>query len=169
MGLRSGEAVALKFENISWEKEHILINSSYCKQKGGMVPPKSGKSRIVPMSKNLASFLKKLLLKNNDREFVLPRIKSWMNGGATKVIQNIQNEIGVKRTNYHSLRASFITILLRKGVSLVQVREMVGHRDLKTTERYIRLDATDLVGATDCLELHDQKVGKVLHLKKNQD
>ena len=53
LGLRSSEAVALEFEDIEWEKNHIVISKSWCKHKKGFVPPKNGTSRIVPMNKQL--------------------------------------------------------------------------------------------------------------------
>ena len=76
-----------------------------------------------------------------------------MNGGATKVLQAVQKELSIKLTNYHSMRATFITHLPRSGMDIISVQAMVGHRELSTTQRYIRLDATDLQGATGALEI----------------
>ncbi|MGI4991972.1 tyrosine-type recombinase/integrase [Halobacteriovorax sp. GFR7] len=152
LGLRSSEAIALEYSDIKWEKDHIVISKSWSKYKGGTVPPKNGTSRIVPMNTQLKEFLLLLKKENQSDTFVLPRIKSWMNGGATKVLQSIQKELGIKLTNYHSLRASFITHLLRNGMDIVRVQAMVGHSELRTTQRYIRLDATDLKGATELLQ-----------------
>ena len=169
LGLRSSEAVALEFEDINWDKSHIVISKSWCKYKKGFVPPKNGTSRIVPMNKQLKLFLKELSFQSNGRGYVLPRLKSWMNGGATKILQSIQRELGIKLTNYHSLRASFITHLLRNGTSVVSVQAMVGHRELSTTQRYIRLDATDLQGATSLLEISNQpKVAEVLAFESDK-
>lgn len=49
-------------------------------------------------------------------------------------------------------------------MDIISVQAMVGHRELSTTQRYIRLDATDLVGATDALEISEQ--GKVIDFEK---
>jgi site-specific recombinase XerD len=155
LGLRSSEAVALQFSDIKFEKNHVVISKSWCKKKRGFVPPKNGTSRIVPMNKQLSEFLSDIKLKVNSEDgFVLPRNKTWMNGGATKVLNKIQNYLGIKNTNYHSLRASFITHLLRDGLDITRVQAMVGHRELKTTQRYIRLDGTDLEGVTESLSVN---------------
>lgn len=153
LGLRSSEAVALQFSDINWENRQITISKSWCKQKHGFVPPKNGRSRIVPLNDEIFTFLESLYAVRNDDSFILPRNKVWINGGASKVLNTIQKTLGIKRTNYHSLRASFITHLLRSNVDIIRVQAMVGHSDLKTTQRYIRLDATDLVGITSVLEL----------------
>lgn len=153
LGLRSSEAQALEFSDIDWTKNQIVIQKSWCKYKNNFVPPKNGTSRIVPMNAELKMFLKNEFYFPSQRGFVLPRNKKWMGGRATEVLQEIQKHLGIKCTNYHSLRASFITHLLRSGKDIISVQAMVGHRELKTTQRYIRLDATDLIGATKSLEL----------------
>ncbi len=169
LGLRSSEAVALEFEDVDWERGHVVISKSWCKLKKDFVPPKNGSSRIVPMNKSLATLLKELALLNGGKGFILPRSKFWMNGGATQIIHIIQEELGIKLTNYHSLRASFITHLLRNGMSLVQVQAMVGHEDISTTQRYVRLDGTDLQGATSSLDYEPEEKGLVLEFKSNEN
>ena len=59
--------------------------------------------------------------------------------------------MGIRETNFHSLRASFITHLLLKRTPVHVVQAMVGHSDLKTTQRYVRFVGSDLDGATDVL------------------
>lgn len=168
LGLRSSEAVALQTSDIKFEKNHVVISKSWCKMKKGFVPPKNGTSRIVPMNKQLGALLKEIKLRSSSEdEFVLPRNRSWMNGGATEVLHELQDHLGIKRTNYHSLRASFITHLLRDGLDITRVQAMVGHRELSTTQRYIRLDGTDLDGVTESLTMCESEMGKVLIL--NQD
>jgi integrase len=127
LGLRSSEAMALEYEDIEWDKDHIVISKSWCKHKKGIVPPKNETSRIVPMNKQLKSFLLERYNNSEGKGFVLPRIRAWMNGGATKVLQSIQKQLGIRLTNYHSLRASFITHLLRSGMDIISVQAMVGH------------------------------------------
>lgn len=154
LGLRSSEAVAFQFSDIKFDKNHVVISKSWCKKKKGFVPPKNGTSRIVPLNKQLGALLKEMKLKaNSENDFVLPRNRTWMNGGATKILTKIQDHLGIKHTNYHSLRASFITHLLRDGLDITRVQAMVGHRELKTTQRYIRLDGTDLEGVTESLSI----------------
>jgi integrase len=170
LGLRSSETVALQFKDLNFEKSHVVISKSWCKKKKGFVPPKNGTSRIVPMNKQLASFLKeKKLMTTSLDDFILPRNRSWMNGGATKVIHQLQDILGIKRTNYHSLRASFITHLLRDGLDITRVQAMVGHRELSTTQRYIRLDGTDLQGVTESLSIEHVKRGELIKFRESNE
>lgn len=169
LGLRSSEAVALEFNDIDWNTNQIVISKSWCRKKKGMVPPKNGTSRRIPINKELKAILKRLVLENGREGFILPRIKSWINGGATKILKSIQTELDIKHTNYHSLRASFITHLLLDGMSVVKVQVLVGHAELSTTQRYIRLSGSDLNGVTDSLSIMPKSSCRILKLKQEID
>lgn len=92
-----------------------------------------------------------LKLRTGQQEFVLPQLKEWKRGEAAKVLRQIQKELNIPLTNFHSIRASFITHLLLQGVPVTKVKEMTGHADLKTTQRYVRLVAKDLQNATNAI------------------
>ena len=51
------------------------------------------------------------------------RNKSWMNGGATKVLQAVQKELSIKLTNYHSKESIFIMHLLEVEWILLVCRQ----------------------------------------------
>ena len=163
-GLRSGEAYALKEEHIDFENKHIHILQSYDFKTGVIGPTKNRKTRIVPINTDFSHFLKQLVLKAKRDEFLLPRINDWKNGNAAKILKSFQKDLGIRETNFHSLRASFITHLLLDGVSMTKVQQIVGHEDLKTTARYVRMIASDLQGATDSIGIStsDLEAAKIL-------
>lgn len=169
LGIRFGEARELLFEDIDFNTGKIQINKSWDNKAKKTVPPKNGKSRIVIANHQTLMILNELKLRSNlGSGFVLPRLNQWLKGGATKIIHLAQDHLKIKRTNYHSLRASFITHLLLDGVSVVKVQAIVGHADLKTTMKYIRLCGSDLVGATDSLQI-DLAQKNFLALKNNEE
>ncbi len=160
LGIRFGEARELIFSDIDFNTGKVTISKSWDNRRKCTVPPKNGKSRVVMANTQTLDLIKKWKGVSDDPdEKVLPRINQWLKGGATKVINRAQDELGIRRTNYHSLRASFITHLLLAGVSVVKVQALVGHADLKTTMAYIRLCGSDLVGATDALEISETQRG----------
>ena len=152
-GARSGELLAMTWEDVSFENKYISINKSWCSKSKSVGPTKNRKVRVVPIGKNFMNFLKELKLKRGNEEFVLPQLSQWKHGEASKILRSFQKDIGVKETNFHSIRASFITHLLLLGRPVHEVQKMVGHSDLKTTQRYVRLAASDLKGATDPIDL----------------
>jgi integrase len=167
LGLRSGEAFALPWKNIDFENGLVHITQSYCFKSENLGPPKNREPRTIPLNPGLAAFLKNLKIRRANGEFVLPHPPGWKHGDAAKILKSFQADIGIQKTNFHSLRASFITHLLLDGKPVTKVQHMVGHKDLSTTQRYVRLTASDLRGATDSLDMPViESAGEVIPLAK---
>ena len=56
-----------------------------------------------------------------------------------KAWRNICDVAGLKDFRYHDLRHTFCSNLLLSGASIKDVKEMIGHRHLETTDRYSHL------------------------------
>lgn len=50
-----------------------------------------------------------------------------------------------KKVTFHALRHSYATHLLEKGVDIKYIKELLGHFDIKTTERYLYVAKEKLV------------------------
>ncbi len=148
-GCRTGELYALRWTDIDFFSDRISITKSWSRI-NGEGPTKSSYNRIVPISRELKTLLTEMKLKKTD-EFVLPRIEEWTNGRQAEVLRNFCQAIGITSVKFHDLRACFITSMLLAGVSVPLVMKIVGHADLETTMKYVRLIAADLNGATDKL------------------
>ncbi len=164
LGLRSGEGLALKWTDVDFTNNRISINKSYCSKSKKVGPTKNKKTRTLPLNPSMVVFLKELKLASSDSEHILPQLTDWKRGEAAEILRTFQRDLKIRETNFHSLRASFITHLLLVGVPVTKVQQMVGHADLKTTQDYVRLVASDLNGATDALalDLPDDKLADVL-------
>jgi len=150
-GMRSGELFALRWHDVDLENGRIYVTRSWSSI-GGFGPTKSRRNRTVPVSGELRQLLVELKMKCvPNQEFVLPHEWDWKNGEQAKVLRDFCRSIGITPVKFHDLRATFITQLLLKGVSLAQVMAIVGHSELKTTNRYLRIVGTDLEGVTDKL------------------
>lgn len=150
-GLRSGEALALQVQDLNFENDRISITKSYCSKSRCLSKTKTGESRTIPMNSKLRSLLLSACEGKSKDDFVLPQLSAWKKGEAARYLKAFQTELGIRKTNFHSLRASHITHLLLDGVAMIKVQALAGHRDIKTTMHYVRLVAEDLVGSTESL------------------
>jgi integrase len=168
-GMRSGELYALRWSDVSFEEEKIYVNKSWS-SKTGIGPTKSRRNRVVPICESLKLLLMQLKLKSNGDDFVLPRIVDWDNGEQAKILREFCKTIGITQVKFHDLRATFITQMLLKGVSLAQVMSIVGHAELKTTDRYLRVAGSDLKGATEKLSfsLPREELARVIEFRPSE-
>ena len=75
---------------------------------------------------------------------VLPRGKPYSarNASIGRMLNTVLGQAGLdhERITPHRLRHTFATHLLRQGVDVSTVQELLGHSDLQTTARYLHSD-----------------------------
>ena len=59
-----------------------------------------------------------------------------------------------KRVSPHRLRHSFATHLVRRKVDLVTIRDLLGHRQITSTQIYLHTTAEDLRRAAEMHPIH---------------
>ena len=70
-----------------------------------------------------------------------------------KIFEDAKNKAGIdKKLGIHSLRHSFATHLLEKGTDIRYIKDILGHFDIKTTERYLHVSKKDLVNIISPLD-----------------
>lgn len=153
-GMRSGELVALTWDNVNLDNRTIVVSQSW-NSKDGFKSTKSGNDRLIGISECLVPLLKELKLSGHDPEFVLPRLPKWMKGEQARELRMFLLGMGLPPVKFHDLRATWATLLLSKGVVPIQVMKMGGWEDMKTMMIYSRKAGVDIRGAADVLDFHD--------------
>jgi integron integrase len=73
--------------------------------------------------------------------------------GLQKAVKRAAHRAGIdKKVTCHTLRHSFATTMLENGINIRMLQELMGHADVKTTERYTHVMDKDISRITSPLE-----------------
>jgi integrase len=157
-GLRREEMSGLKFDAIKTQPSGESIRYVLA------VKGKGAKDRIVPISNTLA---KKMLawkdeVGGGNVGRALGRNKKLRNSISAKGIFNIVRHygalIGLPELASHDLRRTFAQIAIDNNVPLAQVSLLLGHKDIKTTMRYLNLELDLKNSASEHVDLYDDDI-----------
>jgi len=149
-GLRIGELVNMRWAWVDFLRNQIIVKCS------DDFLTKSKKERIVPMSEKVRSILLKRFnsFSHAHDEVVFYRKcgKMLYKEAVSKQFKNkIRKSNLSEKIHFHTLRHSFASLLVQRGVSLYVVKELLGHEDLSTTQIYAHLQQQNLRDAVNLL------------------
>ena len=137
-GLRRGELIALRWRDVDQPNATIRVRASFAA--GAETLPKSNKVRSVPMVPEVAGVLTRLRQRDHhtsDEDLVFTLSGDYLDGDAlSKRYGRALKRAKLRPLRFHDLRHVFGTLAITKA-DIVQVQAMMGHADIKTTQRYL--------------------------------
>jgi len=145
------ELINMKWNWIDLQHRMITVRNSSGFQ------TKSKKDRIIPMSNQVHEIYSRRFNQSQYylNGFVFYRQKEIKLYGpfVSKKFKSVVRKLNLdERIHFHSLRHSFASSLVQKGVSLYIVKELLGHSDIATTQIYSHLRTQNLFDAINKLE-----------------
>jgi len=129
-GLRVSELVALQVPHIHGEQRYVRI-----------VQGKGGKDRNIPLSVSMLNKLRDYWRIEKPVHYLFPGRDANTPISITSVQKYFTRTKAKAEINQvggiHSLRHAFATHLLAAGMPIHQLKVLLGHQDLKSTERYL--------------------------------
>lgn len=135
-GIRVSEIIELKISDVN-----LQVGILHLKQ--------GGKERIIPIYpaavKSIAQYLVNVrpaivLDDRQDRLFTNMSGEAMSRQGFWKIIKHYSETAGIKKDiTPHTLRHSFAAHLLENGAKLSDIKEMLGHSDISSTQIYAQL------------------------------
>ena len=139
-GMRRGELLSLKWEQI--RNGFIYLTET-----------KSGKARQIPINDRLAEVLKEVRRGNQLKSpFVFCDSQGRRFYHVRRSFVSACRRAGIEAFRFHDLRHTCASHLVMAGVDLTTVKELLGHKDIKTTLRYAHLAPSHKVKAVDILD-----------------
>jgi integrase len=140
-GLRQGELLALRWQDVDWPAARIRVRRNYVRGEWGTPKTKRG-SRSVPLADRLAGELERhfqtsAYQADDDLVFCHPQRGTVMDHSElVKRFKKALKAASVREVRFHDLRHTFGTRMAAAGVPLRTLQEWMGHRDFATTLIY---------------------------------
>ena len=141
-GLRSGELVALKLDDIDWQTRTLRVRQSKTRQ--ALLLPLTDEAATV-----LIDYLREGRPLSAHRELFLHATAPRGPLQPTAVHAVMARRVGgsgldLPACGAHVLRHSFAMRMMQEGVAIKGIAEVLGHRDMESTSVYLRLAVDDL-------------------------
>jgi site-specific recombinase XerD len=144
-GLRVGEACDLRVGDIDSARMRIIVRSG-----------KGHKDREVALSEVLLTSLRAYFKSYRPLIFLFPgrdKSKPYSQSSARAVLKKALKRSGItKKATPHTLRHSYATHMMDKGVDIRFIQALLGHKSLKTTLHYCHLSKQGMQAITSPLD-----------------
>jgi len=129
-GLREQELCHLTWDDVDFKKKPLRVTAKPEEK----FTPKTWEERDIEMSDRLIQALN--LLPHRAR-WVFPTVGGKRHAHVYKIVERVAENAEVKGAHPHKFRATFLTRLLQSGCDIANVQALAGHRNIKTTQRYL--------------------------------
>lgn len=142
-GIRASECAGLREADVDLQARTIVVTG------------KGGHMRVVPLNVRVCQALKNYRQARgafpSDTAFFRSRRHRGMSRGAIyERVRHWSQQARIdKKVSPHRLRHTFATHLVRAGVNLVTIRDLLGHRSLGSTQVYLHVTAQELRRAAE--------------------
>ncbi len=143
-GMREGELIALKPGDIDFNRNFIEVRRNCVR--GTIGTPKSGKTRRVDMTPQLAQIIKVHLTERKKEALRKgwgepPEWLFYNSEGGMVDIPNLRKRVfhkslekaGLKQIRLHDLRSTYATLRIQAGHNIADVSKQLGHHSIKVT------------------------------------
>jgi len=143
LGLRAGEVGALTLDDIDWRHGELLVRGKGDRHEQLPLPTQVGEA--------VAAYLQRGRPRRDDgcREVFLRARAPWVPLGLTgvqTVVRNASVRSGLGIFGPRRLRHSAATTMLRSGMPLTAVAQVLRHHDTRVTTVYVDVDEAALAG-----------------------
>ena len=141
-GVRRSELLSLTWDDVSLTDKQAHLRDS-----------KNGESRYVALNSVAVELLTKMRSQRSKSPWIFSARTS---NSKTPHLQNVRKtfasicqQAGVKNLRLHDLRRSHASYLLKSGVDIVTIKELLGHKSLKSTQVYARVATSSLAESSE--------------------
>ncbi len=134
LGLRAGEVAAIQLDDIDWRLGELLVRGKGSREDVLPLPVDVGEAVVSYLRRRPRCECRALFLRVTAPRGQMDRCTvAW-------VVRAACDRAGLARVGAHRLRHTAATEMLRAGASLVEIGQVLRHREQKTTAIYAKVD-----------------------------
>lgn len=159
-GIRASECAGLREGRVDLHALTITVRG------------KGGHERIVPFNEEIAAYLREYVQVRGPQLPAAPFFRSRRGAALSRgTLYERMRTLGrrarlAKPLSPHRLRHTFASHLVREGINLVTIRDLLGHRMITSTQIYLHVTAQDLRAAANRHPI-SRLLGTIEHLLPN--
>ncbi len=145
-GLRRGELLGLKVKDVDFETGCLTVHAT-----------KTRNFRYVPMVPEAREILERLCAGASKESYVFRKKDGSRYHDMRTSFRLALERAQLSNVHFHDLRHTYASDMVAAGVSVFEVKELLGHASVKTTMIYAHLSKTFLRGA---MQKYEQYLGR---------
>lgn len=125
-GMREGEILALRWEDVDFRRHLARLRRT-----------KNGEARSVPLTEEAERVLRPPVWWRRDADYVFPSKdgRGYL-GRVSHVFARVAKRAKVQGARFHDFRHTFCTRMVERGVDLITLQAITGHKTLDMLQRY---------------------------------
>ena len=131
--MRQGEILGLEWRHVNW-----LEHTAY------LPDTKNGSARLVPLSERAEEILQRQQVRATGKD---GRVWKYTNDGMRAVYNRAVKRAGIEGLTFHDLRHEATSRLVEKGIPIMTVQAITGHKSTQMMKRYTHISGKVLVDA----------------------
>lgn len=145
-GLRIGELLALKWEDIDFRCGLLYVNRTGRdgRDENGVYtlicnsPKTTTSKRCIPLSRQIIKLLRIIKSKSNSQYIISSKGKPVLIRSYQRSFEKLLDKLGIPRRGFHALRHTFATRAIECGMDVKMLSEILGHKSPAITlNRYV--------------------------------
>ena len=139
LGLRASEVAALRIEDLDWRGGAMLVRGKGHRESRLPLPADVGEA--------IATYAQRGRPRTSCRAVFLTATApttALSRGGVSAIVRRACRRAGVAPVGAHRLRHTMACAMVREGVPLVEISQVLRHRSLVSTAIYARVDLDQL-------------------------
>ncbi len=131
-GARIQEIMFIEKKNVNLNVNEILLTHTKTKE-----------DRTVYFTDKLSkSIIKKMMMVKSDHKYLLHNIdknRASNYDDIRYILRQVKKKLKIKKLHAHMFRHTVATYLMETGISLINLMDILGHKNLETTKRYLHM------------------------------